>query len=107
MRTEVKGFSGYESKCEITYFDKKGDYVRSRILENIDFELKINAHGNHSVSIESCKCITYDDQFFSGKIEDLADHDIYAIERILTDCVDWDAWDQSQEFDADDFLYND
>jgi hypothetical protein len=107
MKTEVNGFTGYESECEIVYFDKRGDYLKSRVLENLDFELKKNAHGNHAVGIISCKCITYDDQFSSGRVEELLEHDIYAIERILTDCVDWEEWDQTKEFDADDFLIND
>lgn len=107
MTAEVKGFTGYENKCEIVYFDSKGDYLKSRILENLDFELKINAHGNHAVGIKSCNCVTYDDQFMSGKPEDLPTHELYNIERLLTDCVDWDSWDMSQEFDAEDFLAND
>jgi hypothetical protein len=103
----VKGFTGYENSCEVVYYDGKGDYLKSRLLENLDYELKVNAHGNHAVGIISYTCITYDDQFISGKPEELQKHEVYQIERALTEEVDWLSWDLSQEFDANDFMSND
>jgi hypothetical protein len=103
----VKGFTGYENSCEVLYYDNKGEYFKSRVLENLEFELKINAHGNHAVGIQSYVCTTYDDQFISGRLENLPKHDIYQIERALTESVDWESWDMSQEFDANEFMSND
>ena len=106
MRIEAVGFTGFENQCEIYYYDSKGDYIKTRELQNLNFKLLVNCHGNHAVKIESCTCTLFDDYIQNGIIETLAFHEMYSIEKAMTECVDWEAWELANENDVDDFLIN-
>ena len=107
MHLDVVNFTGYENRCTINYYDHKGDYVRTYILENLETELCINQRGNYSVFIKSCKCTYYDDLCKNGveKIPKL--HEIKKIESALTECVDWNELVLKSNQDVDDFMLND
>ena len=42
MHIEINNYTGHESNCEINYYDIKGDYVYSLILEDLKTELYVN-----------------------------------------------------------------
>lgn len=107
MHLDVVNFTGYENTCTINYYDHKGDYVRTYILENLETELLINQRGNYSVFIKSCKC-TYFDDFYKTGIEKIPKlHEIKKIELALAECVDWNEWELKENQDVDDFMLND
>jgi hypothetical protein len=61
MHFEVINFTGYENSCTINYYDQKGDYVKTYVLENMEFELKINSKDNYQVIVNSFDCIYFDE----------------------------------------------
>jgi len=107
MHIEVVNFTGYEDNCTINYFDHKGDYVRTHVLENLQVELHINTHHNYAVTIKSCTCIYFDEMQKSGIEKTPKRHELEKIQNALRDCVDWDEWEQSNNRDIDDFMHND
>ena len=107
MHIEVVNFQGYEDTCTINYFDKKGDYLKTYILEKLEVELRVNLHGYYSAAIKSCDCTYYDELVKNGIKKIPKKHEIWQIEQALTDCVDWEEWEQSNNRDIDDFMSND
>lgn len=106
MHLEINNYTGHENNCEINYYDIKGDYVYSLVLENLKTELYVNIQGNQSVRIVECDCKYYDDFFKTGKVYTPKPHQINKIEDNMSNCIDWDAWEQKQSTNVDDFFLN-
>lgn len=107
MHIEVINFTGHENNCTINYYDFKGDYVKTYLLEKLEVDLHINTHGNYSVTIKSCTCTYFDELQKNGIKKNPKTHEIAKIEYAMSDCVDWDSWEQSKNTDVDDFMSND
>ena len=107
MHVEVVNFTGHENSCTLNYYDYKGDYIKTHILEDLVVELFINIHGNHSVLIKSCKCTYYDELQKTGIIKTPKLHEIKRMEKEMAECVDWLSWDMQNDQDVDDFMLND
>jgi hypothetical protein len=107
MHLDVVNFTGHENTCIINYYDHKGDYVRTYILDNLETELLINQRGNYSVLIKSSKC-TFFDEFCKNGIEKIPKmHEIKKIEEAMAECIDWNEWELKSNQDIDDFMNND
>ena len=106
MHIEINNYTGHESNCEINYYDIKGDYVYSLILEDLKTELYVNIQGRQSVRILESSCNYYDDFFKTGKVYTPKPHQIAKIEEEMSNCIDWDSWEQKQSTNVDDFFLN-
>lgn len=107
MHLDVVNFTGHENTCTINYYDHKGDYVRTYILDNLVTELLINQRGNYAVFIKSCKCTYFDDLCKTGIEKIPKAHELKKIEEAMAECVDWDEWQLKSSQDVDDFMLND
>jgi hypothetical protein len=104
MHIEVNNYSGHENTCEINYYDSKGDYLKSLVLDNLETELFINQQGNYAVRILGCNCIYYDDEIKLGVVYNLKNSQIQSIENSMCDCIDWETWQEENSIDIDDFI---
>lgn len=107
MHIEVVNFTGHETSCTFNYFDHKGDYLKTHILEDLVVELCINIQNNHAVHIKSCKCTYFDELQKTGILKVPKLHELKRMEKEMAECVDWDAWMMQNEQDVDDFMFND
>jgi len=104
MHIEVNNYTGHENTCEINYYDSKGDYLKSLVLDNLETELFVNQQGNNSVRIVSCNCMYYDELVKLGTIYNLKNSQIQVIENAMNDCIDWETWEQEKSINVDDFM---
>lgn len=107
MHQEIIGFSGYENDCTINYYDSKGDYVKTYMLEKMEFELKTNKDGDYYVYLNAFDCLYFDELQKTGIKKIPKTHEISKIEKALCDCVDWESWYEKQSMNVDDFIPND
>ena len=107
MHIEVVNFTGHESNCTLNYYDHKGDYLKTYILEELVVELRVNIKNNHTVTIKSCKCTYFDELYKNGIIKTPKLHEIKRMEKEMTECVDWETWMMQNQQDVDDFMLND
>ena len=106
MYIDVVNFTGHETTCTINYYDQKGDYVKTYILENLETELCINQHGNYAVRIKSCNCIYFDELCKNGEIRTPKLHELKKMESHMSECVDWEEWEMNRDKNIDDFMVN-
>jgi hypothetical protein len=107
MHIEVINFTGHESNCTINYYDNKGDYVKTYILDDLEVDLHINNQGNYSVMIKSCTCTYFDELQKNGIKKIPKEHEIVKIEYAMSECVDWESWYEKKSTNIDDFIPND
>jgi hypothetical protein len=103
MVIEVSKFTGVESSVEINYFNNQGEWFKTHILENLEIDLIVNTHGNNQVKLKTYFCSLFDDSC-NGSPIDLNRHQVYYIEKELTNLIDWDSWQMQQDKDINDFM---
>jgi len=106
MAVNISNFTGYEDSCEVIFTNSKGEYIKTFFLENLELDLFINQQKNHAVKITGYKCVQYDD-LKSGMPNTLSNHELVLIETQMINLIDWELWEQENELDVDDFMYND
>lgn len=104
MHIDVVNFTGHENTCTINYYDHKGDYVRTYILEDLETELCINLHGKYSVRIKSCKFVYFDELCKKGEVRNPKLHEVKKMESQMCECVNWDEWELNRDKNIDDFM---
>ncbi len=99
MEIQLHNFTGYESECEVTYFEHLGgNYVKSYFLSDLHVRLSIDLMGDASVKILKVKCHVCDDD--DNEIEHtLTDQEIKDLQEEMVEYVDWDEWLESQKLD--------
>jgi hypothetical protein len=80
--------------------------MKTFFLENLELDLFINQQKNHAVKIKGYKCVQYDD-LKSAISNTLSNHELVMIETAMKNLIDWELWEQENELDVDDFMYND
>jgi hypothetical protein len=103
MVIEISNFTGVENSVEINYFNNQGEWLKTLILENLKIELSVNAHGNNHVKIKNYVCTLYE-YSLNGVPTDLKKHQVYSIEKEMTNLIDWDSWEMEQDKDINDFM---
>lgn len=106
MIVNILNFTGYEDSCEVIFTNFKNEYIKTYFLENLELEFYINRQKNHQVKIKGYKCVQYDD-LKSSMPNTLSKHDLILIETEIKNIIDWESWEQENELDIDDFMYND
>lgn len=106
MIVNISNFTGYENECEVILSNSKGEYIKTFFLQDLECDLYINQQKNHAVKIQSYKCVQYDD-LKSGMQNTLSNHELILIETHMIDLIDWELWEQENELDVDEFMYND
>ena len=107
MHIEINNYTGHENTCEINYYDSKGDYNHSLVLDNLETELYVNIQGINSVRIVTCNCKYYDDLVKLGNVYTPSASQLSKIEKEMSNCIDWESWHEKKSTNVDDFLYND
>jgi hypothetical protein len=99
MEIQIHNFTGYESECEVAYFEHLGgDYVKTYYLSDLNVRLSIDIMGDAYVQITKVKCHLFD-------IDDneiahtLTDQEIKDLQEEMVNYVDWDEWLESQKLD--------
>ena len=106
MIVNILNFTGYEDSCEIIFTNSNDEYMKTLFLEDLELDLSINQQKNHQVKITGYKCVQYDD-LKSGMPNTLSNYDLVIIETAMKNLIDWELWEQENELDVDDFMYND
>jgi hypothetical protein len=105
MRLKIENFTGFEKECEILVLNVKGEYQKTFYLTNLELKLYKNIHFNHDVKIISCKCVEYVDSE-EGVEYNLKNHEILLIQTAIKKMIDWEEWEESNNYDDSDFIEN-